>query len=46
MTTSDLFNPLNENIFKRKLGNKSLESMTKTGLVPTGERPSFSHSSQ
>ena len=46
MMTSDLLKPLNENIFKRKFSDKSLESMIKTGLVPTGEKPSFSHSSQ
>ena len=46
MITSDLLKPLNENIFKSKFSDKSLESMIKTGLVPTGEKPSFSHSSQ
>jgi hypothetical protein len=45
MITSDLVNPLNENIFKSKLGNKSLESMTKTSLVLTGAKPCSSHSS-
>ena len=45
MIISDLLNPLNENIFKNESGNKLLESMTKMGLVSTGERPSFSHSS-
>ncbi len=43
MITSDLLNPLNENIFKSKSGNKSLESMTKTGLVSTGVKPRSSH---
>jgi len=46
MITSVFLNPLNENIFKNNSGNKSLESMTKTGLVSTGAKPHSSHSSQ
>ena len=46
MMTLDLIKPLNENIFKNESDDNLLESMTKTGLVSTGERPSFSHSSQ
>ena len=46
MITSELLNPVKENIFKSKSANKSSESMTQTGLVSTGEKPSFSHSSQ
>ena len=46
MITSDLLNPLNENIFKSKSVNKLLESMTKTGLVSTGAKPRSSHLSQ
>jgi hypothetical protein len=44
--TSDGLNPLYENIFKSKSGNKSLETMTKTGLVSTGAKPHSSHLSQ
>jgi hypothetical protein len=46
MITSDLANPLNENILKSKSGNKSSESMTETGLGSTGAKPRSSHSSQ
>jgi len=46
MITLDLLNPRYENIFKNKSDKDLLESMTKMGLASTGERPSFSHSSQ
>lgn len=46
MRTSEALIQVNRNLLKRKEDKNSLESMTKTGLVPTGERPSFSHSSQ
>ncbi len=46
MITTDILNSLNENTFKNKSDENLLESMTETGLVSTGEKPSFSHSSQ
>ena len=35
----------NESLFKRHLHTKRSESMTKTGLNSTGEKPRSSHSS-